>query len=288
MPEKKPKAVVDHDDDDDNDTQPAEGEGGAGTSTKSGEQKRRYEPSLWEMEMEKKHRTEKAKRKEEKRKQQEATATAAAATSTVASNATNTDATASTSTPSTSNTTTASEAASMATSSVREPVRRVEIPRSKEQAGQFVQVLMNIIAIEMRVQLMAHSAVFTSAHNAPKPSPSSATVIASCFRLIESCMNYLVNDDMTSNNSSSNSSKWSSYQWSRLPGEVLLRMKTRFDDIYNEILQYVRDAMEHDRNRDTLVVACVRSIGTWLAEDGQSLQGISFFLPSLCTSPITC
>jgi len=115
--------------------------------------------------------------------------------------------------------------------------------------GQFVQLMINVVSVEVRVLLMIMGG--------PHPRKELTQTIVACFTILELAMSYLI--DETSG-------------WGELEGELMLSLQQKFSEIYSEVFLFLREMRDNETTKGELIVACVRAVGAWVSEETEALQ----------------
>lgn len=162
-------------------------------------------------------------------------------------------------------------------------------PAFGKKKGHFVQILMNVVCVEVRVLLMVMGG--------PHPDQSLTQTIIACFTIIELSLNFLcapVQDEYSwsnlegLNHSSLNflraalhpldNNSHAPLNAKRTPpttiaiGSIILMFQARYNEIFGEILLFLKEMEEKGRTNDALVVASIRAVGAWMAEETEALQ----------------
>lgn len=63
----------------------------------------------------------------------------------------------------------------------------------------------------------------------------------------------------------------------------ILSVVRRFDEIFQAVLLYIRECSDAAINRSTLLVACVRLLGAYLAQETEAIDEVNELLPFILT-----
>jgi hypothetical protein len=118
-------------------------------------------------------------------------------------------------------------------------------------SGQFVQMMFKLVTVEVRVLLETGTVDVDHADS-----------LCACFALVELAIQYLTSDDDVQSGS----------PWVSLPPTVLLSLQASFTELFKSVFIYLGDARDDGAPVSVVIVACIRALGSWLAEETSELS----------------
>lgn len=139
-----------------------------------------------------------------------------------------------------------------------------EYVRKDEKKDLFIQIVINVISVEVRVLLM----ILGGPQPQREKKELESTVVV-CFGILELIMCFLLEENPDRG-------------WSKLDTQIILTMQQKFSEIYSEVFLFLREIRDNsqgdennkivDASNNSLLVACIRAVSAWMNEETDALQ----------------